>query len=85
MYFIQYHPLSPAIPSPTIRGKSIWHAGRQPMFRLNQIEGIVSEKAYSVKKYVGGIIWQGILYSFLLLLVLQDKPLPDYLFYSSDL
>ena len=55
------------------------------MFRLNQIEGIASEKAYSVKKYVGGIIWQGILYSFLLLLVLQDKPLPDYLFYSSHL
>ena len=55
------------------------------MFRLSQIEGFVSEKVYSVKKYVGDIIWQGILYSFLRLLVLPDKPLPDYLFYSSDL
>ena len=55
------------------------------MFTLSQIEGIVSERAYSVTKHIGDIILQGILHSFLLLLFPQDKPLPDYLFSSSEL
>ena len=55
------------------------------MFTLSQIEGIVSERAYGVTKHIGDIILQGILHSFLLLLFPQDKPLPDYLFYSSEL
>ena len=32
--------------------KSIWHAGRQSMFNLNQIGGIASERAYSVTEQI---------------------------------
>ena len=53
------------------------------MFALNQIGGFVSERAYRAN--IGDIMWQGTLHSFLLLLVPQDKPLPDYSFSPSDL
>ena len=44
VYFIQF-PYNKA-------QKSIWHAGRSSMFTLNQIEGIASERAYSVTERI---------------------------------